>query len=130
MLYQRPNTARWVDVADELPSPFRMMGPDGEACGSGVADGAPDSQSHNDRFRGRLARPSQAGGPFDQFAHAPSCHAMTQMMNSRRHIVLMPCSALVAQFWRSLALSITRVVLPVPPAPQAGSESKGQSRPY
>jgi len=88
MLSQRPNAARWIDVAEELPSPFRMMGADGSAGGTGVADGAPDSQSHKERFSGRRAKPSQDGGPFDQFAQPPSCHAMTQMMNSRRHIVL------------------------------------------
>ena len=90
------DTARWLEGADEPLSPFRMMGVDGEAGGSGVACGAPDSQSHNERFSGRRARPSQDGGPFDQFAQPPSCHAMTQMMNSRRHIVLMPLSFAVA----------------------------------
>lgn len=92
MSAQRPDRARWVEGTDESPSPFRMMGADGEACGSGVADGAPDSQSHNERLSGRRARPSQEGGPFDQFAQPPSCQAITQMMNSRRHIVLMPLS--------------------------------------
>ncbi|KYK46204.1 hypothetical protein A1D31_33015 [Bradyrhizobium liaoningense] len=80
------DAARWVEGADGLPSPFRMIGADGEACGSGVADGAPDSQSHNERFSGRRARPSQDGGPFDQFAQPPSCHEMTHMMNIRRHM--------------------------------------------
>lgn len=90
MLAQRPDAARWAEAADGLASPFRMMGAEGEAGGSGVADGAPDSQSHNERLSGRRARPSHDGGPFDQFAQPPSCHAMTQMMDSRRHIVLMP----------------------------------------
>jgi hypothetical protein len=92
MLARRPDAARWVEGTDEPPSPFRMMGADGEACGSGVADGAPDSQSHNERLSGRRARPSQEGGPFDQVPQPPSWLAMTQMMNSRRHIVLMPLS--------------------------------------
>ncbi|MGY8635497.1 hypothetical protein RAD15_23750 [Bradyrhizobium sp. 14AA] len=90
MSAQRPDTARGAEGAVELLSPFRMMGADGEAGGSGAATGAPDSQSHNERLSGRRARPSHDGGPFDQFAQPPSCHAMTQMMNSRRHIVLMP----------------------------------------
>ena len=102
MLPHWPKAARWIDVADESPSPFRMMGADGEACGSGVADGAPDSQSQSERLSGRRVRPSHDGGPFDQFAQPPSCHAMTQMMNSRRHIVLMPLfylSPLLATFF-------------------------------
>ncbi len=90
MSAQPPDRARWVEGTDESPSPFRMMGADGEACGSGVADGAPVSQSHNERLSGRRAWPSHDGGPFDQIAQPPSCHAMTQMRNSRRHIVLMP----------------------------------------
>lgn len=92
MFSQRPNAARWVDVTDGLPSPFRIRGADGPAGGTGVADGAPDSQSQSERLSGRRARPSQDGGPFDQFAQPPSCHAMMQMINSRRHIVLMPLS--------------------------------------
>ena len=90
MSTQRPDAARWVNGADGLLSPFRMRGADGGIGGSGVVNGAPDSQSHNERLSGRRARPSHDGGPFDQFAQPPSCHAMTQMMNSRRHIVLMP----------------------------------------
>jgi hypothetical protein len=96
MSTQRPDAARWVNGADGLLSPFRMMGADGGIGGSGVVNGAPDSQSHNERLSGRRARPSHDGGPFDQFAQPPSCHAMTQMMNSRRHIVLMPLSFSVA----------------------------------
>lgn len=94
MLSQRPNAARWVDVADDVPSPFRIRGADGSAGGTGVADGVPDSQSHNERLSGRRAKPSQEGGPFDQFAQPPSCNAMTQIVSSRRHIVLMPLSLL------------------------------------
>lgn len=90
---QRSDAARW-EGADKPPSPFRMVGADGSAGGTGVADGAPDSQSQSERLSGRRVRPSQDGGPFDQFAQPPSCHAMTQMMNSRRHIVLMPLSCL------------------------------------
>ena len=96
MSAQRPDAPRWVEGADELPSPFRMIGADGGTDGSGAANGAPDSQSHKERLSGRRARPSHDGGPFDQFAQPPSCHAMTQMMNSRRHIVLMPLSFAVA----------------------------------
>ena len=94
MLVQRPDAARWVEGTEELPSPFRMMGADGKAGGSGVAGGAPDSQSHNERLSGRRAVPSHDGGPFDQVPQPPSWHAMTQMMDSRRHIVLMPLSCL------------------------------------
>lgn len=93
---QRPDAARWVEGADESPSPFRMMGADGEAGGSAVVDGAPDSQSHKERLSGRRARPSHDGGPFVQVPQPPSGHAMMQMMNSRRHIVLMPLSLSVA----------------------------------
>ena len=79
-----------MEGAGGLLSPLRMIGADGGTGGSGVANGAPDSQSHNERLSGRRARPSHDGGPFDQIAQPPSCHAMMQMMNSRRHIVLMP----------------------------------------
>ena len=96
MSVQRPDAARWVEGADGLLSPLRMMGADGGTGGSGVVNSTPDSQSHNDRLSGRRARPSHNGGPFDQFAQPPSCHAMTQMMNSRRHIVLMPLFVSVA----------------------------------
>jgi hypothetical protein len=96
MSAQRPVAARWVEGAGALVSPFRMIGADGGTGGSGVVNGTPDSQSHNERLSGRRARPSHDGGPFDQFAQPPSCHAMTQMMNSRRHIVLMPLSFSVA----------------------------------
>jgi hypothetical protein len=77
-----------VEGGLELASPLRMIGADGG--GSGTAKGVPVSQSHNERLSGRRARPSHDGGPFDQIAQPPSCHAMMQMMNSRRHIVLMP----------------------------------------
>jgi len=87
MSVQRPDAARWVEGADGLRSPFRTMGAVGGTGGSGVAEGAPDSQSHNERLSGRRARPSHDGGPFDQIAQPPSCHAITQMMNNRRHIL-------------------------------------------
>jgi hypothetical protein len=86
----RPDAARSTEGAGGLLAPLRMTGADGGTGGSGVANGAPDSQSHNERFSGRRARPSHDGGPFDQIAQPPSCDAMMQMMNSRRHIVLMP----------------------------------------
>jgi hypothetical protein len=95
MSAQRPDAARWVEGVGGVPSPFRVMG-DGGADGSGVVGGAPDSQSHKERLSGRRARPSHDGGPFDQFAQPPSCHAIAQMMNSRRHIVLMPPSLSIA----------------------------------
>ena len=79
---QRPDAPSWVDGTDELPSPFRMIGADGETAGSGAANGAPDSQSHSERLRGRRVRPSHDDGPFDQVAQPPSWLAMTQMMNS------------------------------------------------
>lgn len=95
-------SARWPDAAScagdasGLASPLRMTGAgaDGGIGGSGAANGVPFSQSQSERFSGRRVRPSQDGGPFDQFAQPPSCHAITQMMNSRRHIVLMPLSFL------------------------------------
>ena len=92
MSAQGPDVASWVDGADGLVSPlrFRMIGVDGGTDGSAVVNGAPDSQSHNERLSGRRGRPSHDGGPFDHIAQPPSCHAMMQMMNSRRHIVLMP----------------------------------------
>jgi hypothetical protein len=96
MSAQRPDAARWVEGVGGLLSPFRVMSADGGADGPGVADGTPDSQSHKERLSGRRARPSHDGGPFVQFAQPPSCDAMTQMMNSRRHIVLMPLSFAVA----------------------------------
>jgi hypothetical protein len=63
-----------------------MIGADGGTGGSGVANGVPVSESHNEGLRGRRARPSHDGGAFDQIAQPPSCHAITQMMNNRRHI--------------------------------------------
>ena len=80
--------AVWLDGADGPASPLRMMGagPDGGIGGSGVANGVPISQSHNERLSGRRARPSHDGGAFDQIAQPPSCDAITQMMSSRRHI--------------------------------------------
>lgn len=96
MPVQRLDTARWIEGTIRPLSPFRMTGSDGGADGSGVAGGAPDSQSHNERLSGRRLRPSHDGGPFDQFAQPPSCDPMTQIMNSRRHIVLMPLSCSVA----------------------------------
>ncbi|MGY4408863.1 hypothetical protein ACVWW4_000599 [Bradyrhizobium sp. LB7.1] len=88
--------AVWLDGADGPISPLRMLGAgaDGGIGGSGAANGVPFSQSQSERLSGRRVRPSQDGGPFDQFAHPPSGHAITQMMNSRRHIVLMPLSIL------------------------------------
>lgn len=88
--------AVWLDGADGPASPLRMMGAgaDGGIGGSGAANGVPFSQSQSERLSGRRVKPSQDGGPFDQFAQPPSCHAITQMMNSRRHIVLMPLSFL------------------------------------
>jgi hypothetical protein len=90
-----PDAASCVEGAAGLLSPLRMTGA-GAGGGSGVANGAPVSQSHSERLSGRRARPSHDGGPFDQIAQPPSCHAMTQMMNSRRHIVLMPLCFSVA----------------------------------
>lgn len=88
-----------------------MIGADGGTGGSGVGNGAPDSQSHNERLSGRRARPSHDGGPFDQIAQPPSCHAIMQMMNSRRHIVLMPLlNALSLAL--APALAFTQIVLP------------------
>jgi hypothetical protein len=86
--------AVWLDGADGPISPLRMLGAgaDGGIGGSGAAIGVPFSQSQSERLSGRRVRPSQDGGPFDQFAQAPSWDAITQMMNSRRHIVLMPLS--------------------------------------
>jgi hypothetical protein len=88
--------AVWLDGADGPISPLRMLGAgaDGGIGGSGAAIGVPFSQSQSERLSGRRVRPSQDGGPFDQFAQPPSCHGITQMMNSRRHIVLMPLSFL------------------------------------
>jgi hypothetical protein len=82
-------SARCVDGADGRLSPLRMIGAgaDGGIGGSGVANGVPVSQSHNERLSGRRARPSHDGGAFDQIAQPPSCHAITQMINSRRHIL-------------------------------------------
>ena len=87
-----PDAASCVEGAAGLVSPLRMIGAgaDDGIGGSGVASGVPVSQSHNERLSGRPARPSHDGGAFDQIAQPPSCHAMMQMMNSRRHIVLMP----------------------------------------
>ena len=85
-----PDDARRTEGAGGLLSPLRMIGADGGTGSSGVANGAPDSQSHNERLSGRRARPSHDGGPFDQIAQPASCDAIMQMMNSRRHIVLMP----------------------------------------
>ena len=77
MSAQRPDAARWVDGADGLVSPLRMIGAgaDGGIGGSGVASGVPVSQSHNERLSGRRARPSHEGGALDQIAQPPSCHA-------------------------------------------------------
>ncbi|MCP2223651.1 hypothetical protein [Bradyrhizobium elkanii] len=97
MSAHRPDAARWVEGIGGLLSPFRVMGADGEADGSGVVGGAPDSESHSERLSGRRAVPSHDGGPFDQVPQPPSCDAMTQMMNTRRHIVLMPLSLSVAR---------------------------------
>ena len=96
MSVQWPDATSLVEGADGLLSPFRVMGADCGADGSGVAGGAPDSQSHNERLSGRRAVPSHDGGPFDQVPQPPSSHAITQMMISRRHIVLMPLSLSVA----------------------------------
>ncbi len=91
MSAQGPDVASWVDGSDGLVSPLRMVGAGagGGIGGPGVANGVPVSQSHNERLSGRRARPSHDGGAFE-IAQPPSCHAMMQMMNSRRHIVLMP----------------------------------------
>src|SRR3954469_17933652 len=88
--------AVWLEGADGLASPLRVVGgcAYGGIVGSCAANGVPFSQSQSERLSGRRVRPSQDGGPFDQFAHPPSCHAITQIMNSRRHIVLMPLSIL------------------------------------
>jgi hypothetical protein len=97
MSAHRPDAARWVEGVGGPLSPFRVMGADGEADGSGVVGGPPDSESHSERLSGRRAVPSHDGGPFDQVPQPPSCDAMTQMMNSRRHIVLMPLSLSIAR---------------------------------
>jgi len=104
-----------------------MIGADGGTGGSGVANGAPDSQSHNERLSGRRAKPSHDGGPFDQIAQPPSCHAMIQMMNSRRHIVLMP---LLDAPSLALAISRTRVhadrsAQPTHPQAYVGYKTRG-----
>ena len=98
MSAQGPDVASWVDGADGLVSPLRMIsaGADGGIGGSGVANGVPVSQSHNERLSGRRARPSHEGGAFDQIAQPPSCHAMTHMMNSRCHILRNALISLVA----------------------------------
>lgn len=87
-----PDAASCVEGAAGPVSPLRTIGagPDGGGDGSGVATGVPVSQSHSERLSGRRASPSHDGGAFDQIAQPPSCHAITQMMNSRRHIVLVP----------------------------------------
>jgi len=122
MSAHRPDAARWVEGIGGLLSPFRVMGADGEADGSGVVGGAPDSESHNERLSGRRAVPSHDGGPFDQVPQPPSCDAMTQMMNSRRHIVLMPCPN------RLVLVMSYALAQPVAPVRRAGSDSQGQSR--
>src|SRR6476646_6637153 len=83
-----PDAASCVEGAAGMVSPLRMIGAGaaGGIGGSGVANGVPISQSHNERLSGRRARPSHDGGAFDQIAQPPSCDAITQMMNSRRHI--------------------------------------------
>jgi hypothetical protein len=93
----RSDAASFVEGAARLVSPLRMTGAgaDGGRGSSGVANGVPVSQSHSERLSGRRASPSHAGGAFDQIAQPPSCHAITQMMNSRRHIVLMPLFVIV-----------------------------------
>ena len=96
MSAQRPDAARRVEGADWLLSPFRMIGADGGVDGSTVVGGAPDSQSHNERLSGRRAVPSHDGDPFDQVPQPPSSHEITQMMISRRHIVLMPLQLSIA----------------------------------
>ena len=87
-----PDAASCVEGAAGMVSPLRMIGAGaaGGIGGSGVANGVPVSQSHNERLSGRRARPSHDGGAFDQIAQPPSCHAITQMMNSRRHISKFP----------------------------------------
>ena len=83
-----PDAASCVEGAAGMVSPLRMIGAGaaGGIGGSGVANGVPISQSHNERLSGRRARPSHDGGAFDQIAQPPSCDAITQMMSSRRHI--------------------------------------------
>ena len=98
------DAASCVEGAAGAISPLRMTGAGagGGGGGSGVANGVPVSQSHSERLSGRRASPSHDGGPFDQLAQPPTCHAMTQMMNSRRHIVLMPLCFSVACCRRSI----------------------------
>ena len=96
--------AWWSDAASCLEGPAGLVSPlrttgagaDGGIGASGAASGVPVSQSHSERLSGRRASPSHDGGPFDQIAQPPSCHAIMQMMNSRRHIVLMPLFVFVA----------------------------------
>src|SRR5258708_31420002 len=78
----------WVGGGGGMVSPLRLIGAGaaGGIGGSGVANGVPISQSHNERLSGRRARPSHDGGAFDQIAQPPSCDAITQMMSTRRHI--------------------------------------------
>ena len=92
MSAQGPDVASRVDGADGLVSPLRMIGAgaDDGIGGSGVANGVPVSQSHNERLSGRRARPSHEGGALDQIAQPPSCIPITHMIESRYHILLMP----------------------------------------
>lgn len=89
-----------------LASPLRTIGGIG---GSGVANGAPVSQSHSERLRGLRARPSHEGGALDQIAQPPSCHAITQIINSRCHILCAPScpGSLEAAISRTLAYAVT-----------------------
>jgi hypothetical protein len=101
-----------VEGGLELASPLRMIGADGGIGGSGTAKGVPVSQSHNERLSGRRARPSHEGGALDQIAQPPSCHAITQMMDSRRHIVLMPLLAACRLMPAISGIRVYAVVLP------------------
>jgi hypothetical protein len=85
-----------VEGGLELASPLRMIGADGGTGGSGTAKGVPVSQSHNDRLSGRRAMPSHEGGALDQIAQPPSCIAITHIIDSRYHILLMPLISLVS----------------------------------
>src|SRR6476620_6830182 len=94
-----PDAASCVEGAAGMVSPLRMIGAGaaGGIGGSGVASGVPVSQSHNERLSGRRARPSHDGGAFDQIAQPPSCDAITHMIESRYHILLMPLISLVVR---------------------------------
>lgn len=78
--------ATLLDGVGALLSPLRMIGADGGLGGCGVAKGVFVSQSHSERLSGRRASPSHDAGPLDQTTQPPSCQAITQTIDNRRHI--------------------------------------------